>query len=165
MYRRIIVSLLFATALLHSAVMSFADESVSSAGKQEEELLKRSHELYQQVLSPFCPGRSLNDCPSSKAQELKDELRSRLQAGESQKEILDDVFAKFGDQYRAVPVFAGFGIFVWLVPIGFVVLGFAAAAAVAFGRRGRAPTLESNRTPQLSESVAKKLAEELKNLQ
>jgi cytochrome c-type biogenesis protein CcmH/NrfF len=134
--------------------MSFADESVSSVGKQEEELLKRSHELYQQVLSPFCPGRS-----------LKDELRSRLQAGESQKEILDDVFAKFGDQYRAVPVFAGFGIFVWLVPIGFVVLGFAAAAAVAFGRRGRAPTLESNRTPQLSESVAKKLAEELKNLQ
>lgn len=79
--------------------------------------------LYQQVLSPFCPGRSLNDCPSSKAEELKNEMRVQLEQGRAPEEILNGVFARFGEQYRAVPRFAGVGILVWAVPALFVVFG------------------------------------------
>jgi cytochrome c-type biogenesis protein CcmH len=165
MYCRIIASLLFITATLYTLQASCAQSSDSSSSQQEAELIKNSHDLYRQVLSPFCPGRSLNDCPSSKAQELKDELRGRLQAGESRDVILEDVFARFGDQYRAVPVFAGIGIFVWLVPIGFVVIGLVVAALMARGKRcGASPTL-THKAPQLSESAAKQLADELKELE
>jgi cytochrome c-type biogenesis protein CcmH/NrfF len=164
MCRRLIASALLFASVVSFAALSFADEAPSAAVEKEAELQKKAHELYQQVLSPFCPGRSLNDCPSSKAQELKDELRSRLESGESQETILQDVFARFGDQYRAVPIFAGVGVFVWLVPIGFVVFGLTLAVLVSLGKKKTETSSLTTPVEGINESVAKRLADELKQL-
>lgn len=164
MCRRLIASAWLLVSIVSFTAVSFADEAPSAAVEKEAALEKKAHELYQQVLSPFCPGRSLNDCPSSKAQELKDELRDRLQAGESQETILQDVFARFGDQYRAVPIFAGVGVFVWLVPIGFVLFGLVLAVLVSLGRKKGQVSQRAESVGQISESVAKKLADELNQL-
>lgn len=105
------------------------------AQTQRDELDKQSYEMYQQVFSPFCPGRSLNDCPSSKAQDLKAEMRSKLEQGVSKEQILQDVFARFGDKYRAVPLFEGIGQLVWLAPIAFLGIGFLLAMRVILSRK------------------------------
>lgn len=116
-------------------VVLFGAITVSAqATNSRDELDRQAYELFQQVFSPFCAGRSLNDCPSSKAQELKLEMRAKLEQGVPPQQILEDVFQRFGDQYRAVPQYSGFGKLVWWAPISFLMLGAIVALIIARGR-------------------------------
>jgi len=139
------------------AATVFADE-------RSEALDREATNLYQQVFSPFCPGRSLNDCPSSKAGELKDEMRAELEAGKSPEVILNEVFQKYGDQYRAVPQFSGVGVLVWLVPIGFVAIGLAIAVGVSISRKKSASVTVSSNKTALSADEERRIQEELSKL-
>lgn len=134
------------------------------ADERSEAIDREATNLYQQVFSPFCPGRSLNDCPSSKAAELKDEMRAELEAGKAPEVILQEVFTKYGDQYRAVPPFAGVGMLVWLVPIAFVGIGLTIAVRVSNSRKKSAPVSSRPTTSHLSEEDERKIQEELSKL-
>lgn len=153
-------------AYLHSAlfiaVLIFATSV--AADERSEALDRESTTIYQQVFSPFCPGRSLNDCPSSKAGELKNEIRTELEAGKSSEVILSEVFRKYGDQYRAIPRFAGVGMLVWLVPIGFVAVGLIIALAVSFSRKKGAPASNCPSQPSLSADQERRIQDELSKL-
>lgn len=109
----------------------------SHAQRSGEELNRKAYEIYQQVFSPFCPGRSLNDCPSSKAHDLKVEIRQQLEQGEAPDVVLERVFQRFGDQYRAVPQYTGFGKLVWWAPLSFLMVGAIVALCIARGRSGK----------------------------
>lgn len=144
-------------ALLFSRAHAYADA-------RSEALDKESYEMYQQVFSPFCPGRSLNDCPSSKAHELKVEMRQKLEQGVAPDVILQDVFARFGDKYRAVPLFEGFGRMVWLAPVAFLGVGFLSALAVVFRRKQSSSKKNSSKQSQISAELEQQIQEELSNL-
>lgn len=146
-------------ALLSALAIFFAPTAY--ADERSEMLDKQAYELYQQVFSPFCPGRSLNDCPSSKAHELKDEMRGKLEQGVPPQAILDEVFARFGDQYRAVPTYQGFGKLVWWAPIGFLAIGLLVAILVVLGRRRGEPVRPREGKPALSDSVQAEIDREL----
>jgi cytochrome c-type biogenesis protein CcmH/NrfF len=103
---------------------------------ERDDLDRKAYEVYQQVFSPFCPGRSLNDCPSSKAHDLKLEIRQQLEQGADPAVVLERVFQRFGDQYRAVPQYSGFGKLVWWAPLSFLIIGAIVALFIARGRRG-----------------------------
>jgi len=140
-----------------------------SADERKDVLDKQAYDLYQQVFSPFCPGRSLNDCPSSKAHELKLEMRAQLESGVPPQTILEGVFAKFGEKYRAIPAYEGFGKLVWWVPLGFLVLGLALACGLV-GRRARRDNSEkttaasTNVTPQIAPEIQAQIDRELSSL-
>lgn len=154
------------TIFLISLVCTLSVSVGTALGDERSEALDReATNLYQQVFSPFCPGRSLNDCPSSKAAELKDDMRAQLEAGKSGEEILQGVFQKFGDQYRAVPKFAGVGILVWLVPVGFVALGLAIAVALSFRRRSPAAQSASLPEQRISAEEERRIQEELSKIE
>lgn len=152
--RRVALALILWVAMVMTAFPANADG-------RSPELEKEATALYQGMLSPFCAGRSLNDCPSSKAQELKDEMRARLEAGESKDVILEDMITRYGEQYRAVPLFSGFGVFVWVVPIGFVLVGLTVAVLVSSGRKKSEKERPQVGQAAVSDDVAKKLKEEL----
>jgi cytochrome c-type biogenesis protein CcmH len=139
--------------------------SAAFADERSEALDKEATTLYQQVFSPFCPGRSLNDCPSSKAGELKDEMRAQLEAGKSGEEVLQEVFQRYGDQYRAVPKFSGVGVLVWLVPVGFVTLGLAIAVALSIRRKTGADRQAVAPAQRLSTEEERKIQEELAKIE
>ena len=79
--------------------------------------------VFTHFLSPFCPGRTLQDCPSEKATELKTEIRNRLVSGQTEDQVLNDLLKEYGEQYRAAPTMSGFGSLAWLMPLGFFALG------------------------------------------
>ena len=146
------------------AILSVCSE-IARADERSEVLDREATTLYQQVFSPFCPGRSLNDCPSSKAAELKDEMRSQLEAGKSSEDILQGVFQKYGDQYRAVPKFAGVGVFVWLAPASFVLIGLLVAMRISL-RKKRSPIVHGPApASKLSEEDERRIREELSRLE
>lgn len=122
----------------------------STTEVRQAELDRRALELYQQVMSPFCPGRALSDCPSSKAHDLKSEMRRELEAGTPPDQILSGVFAKYGDQYRAVPGFSGFALLAWVAPIVFLVTGLLVALRLASARRVRAYITDSSQGAQIA---------------
>lgn len=134
------------------------------ADPRSDALDREAASMYQQVFSPFCPGRSLNDCPSQKAAELKTEMRAKLEAGESSEAILQEVFTRFGDQYRAVPAFTGVGMLVWLVPVSFVVVGLMVALAVSKSRKKIGLVAPVILQPSVSSEDERRIQEELSKL-
>jgi cytochrome c-type biogenesis protein CcmH len=150
--------------LLLGAVLLGATSSGARAQDATSALDAQAYQMYQQVLSPFCPGRSLNDCPSSKAHELKLEMRQKLEQGAAPETIIEDVFAKFGEQYRAVPSYAGFGKLVWWVPGGFLLAGVAIIAVLARGKRRNAPEKATQSDATLSDEMRRAIERELESL-
>ena len=75
-----------------------------------------ARELNFEIMSPFCPGRALADCPTEAADELRSEICLRLDSGETKASILEDIIKKYGEQFRAAPKREGFGMFAYLIP-------------------------------------------------
>lgn len=92
-----------------------------------------------EVMSPYCPGVTLHDCPSSSAQEMRDEIGAWAEDGMTKDQILDRLEDEFGPSIRAVPPVEGSGLLAWLLP-GLAVAG-GAVVAVVLARRwaGRTP--------------------------
>lgn len=86
----------------------------------------------QEVMSPYCPGVTLHDCPSSSAQEMREEITEWARDGMTKDDIMARLEDEFGSSIRAVPRGSG-GLFAWLLPALALVAG--AAAALLLARR------------------------------
>jgi cytochrome c-type biogenesis protein CcmH/NrfF len=135
---------------------------LANAQLSQEELDRHANQIYQQVFSPFCPGRSLNDCPSSKAHDLKEEMRQKLEQGVPAEVVLEQVFQQYGDQYRAVPQYAGFGRLVWWAPVLFLALGSIVALVIARGKRSDGASGANARPAEPVEAQSQSVSPELR---
>ncbi len=120
----------------------------------EVALARTAHELSRELMSPYCPGRTLADCPSPDAGAVRDEIRSSLRAGESVDAIRTRIESRFGAQVIGVPT-TWLG---WAIPI--VVLIAGALALVFALRRAVAP---ARAAPRIAHDVAERLERELRN--
>ncbi len=55
-------------------------------------------ELANELMSPYCPGRTIAACPSGQARKLEDHILAEAKAGKSRAEIEDSLVARFGAQ-------------------------------------------------------------------
>ena len=116
----------------------------------------------QEVMSPYCPGVTLHDCPSSSAQEMREEIAEWARSGMTKDESLGRLEDEFGPSIRAVPRGSG-GLFAWLLPA--VVLVAGAVAALYFARRwSRQRPSTSAPVPAASPEAAARLSAELDRL-
>jgi cytochrome c-type biogenesis protein CcmH/NrfF len=107
-------------------------------------------ELSNDLMSPYCPGRTIASCPSEQARKLEDHILAQAQAGKSRKEIEQDLVSQFGQEivgYAPQPLLlygvlgAGIaGLMVvawvgrkWMRPRPAAAAGAAGAAAAAVG--------------------------------
>lgn len=93
------------------------------AQNNSEQIEQQANQVYNSIMSPYCPGRLLTNCPSSAATELKQKIKDSLIAGASADSIIEDMVKTFGPEARAVPQNAGFGRLAWLVPVAFLAFG------------------------------------------
>ena len=82
---------------------------VAAVRAQPHDAAADAQKIFTSVMSPYCPGRLLADCPSSAAFELRAEILGRLESGESDADVERDPYGKFGDSIRAVPPAMGWG--------------------------------------------------------
>lgn len=127
------------TLLLILPALAFSEPAQEA--KAREAVAK---EIFFEVMSPFCAGRSLHDCPSGSATELKNEIRAALARGESKEEVLDQLVARFGSEVRAVPGFSGVGMLAWAAPLVFLLIG---CVVIAVWLRRSGTETEGNSTP------------------
>jgi len=97
-----------------------------------------SYRLPKEMMSPYCPGRALSDCPSPQAEELREWIVEQENAGVSRSEVEDQLFRAFGDKLRQAPRAEGMGLMAYLIPA----LAFAAGGALlAFFLRRQRPSV------------------------
>jgi cytochrome c-type biogenesis protein CcmH/NrfF len=91
-----------------------------------DELLQ---ELSNDLMSPYCPGRTIASCPSKAARKLEDDILAQAKQGKTREEIEADLVERFGNDivgYKPPPVV------LW----GTIVLGAVALmSVVALGRK------------------------------
>ena len=68
-----------------------------------EEVSQRAHSMAREVMSPFCPGRTLADCPSPDAAALRGQIRTMLEDGVSEEQVRTQLREQYGDVVVGVP--------------------------------------------------------------
>lgn len=92
-----------------------------------------SPDVWHDVMSPYCPGRTLADCPSPQAQDLRAWIADQEAQGRSRVDVEEQLYRLYGDVILSAPRAEGWGLAAYLVPIGAFVLG--GLMLVAFLRR------------------------------
>ena len=83
------------------------------------------------LVCPSCH-TTLDESDSEVAREMKAEVKQRIAACQSEKQILDAMVAEFGPTILSTPRTSGFDLLAWVIPLGGAL---AAAIALALGAR------------------------------
>ncbi len=123
------------------------------ASDADTERARQANELSRNLMSPFCPGRTIADCSSPDAATVREEIRDALAAGETPDAIQKRIEARFGEHVIGVPR-GGIG---WALPIGVLVAG-AGLLVVALVRSVQRPrATEAPISPELERELAREL--------
>ncbi len=106
--------------------------SGSAAAEEQEWGYKLSHEL----MSPFCPGRTLAACSSPQAADMRVWIVEQEEAGRSEEEVKAELYQSYGEIMRASPLASGGGQWAYIIPVVLIILG--AGFVVFFLKRQRA---------------------------
>ena len=79
--------------------------------------------LARDLMSPFCPGVSLADCPSPDAHRLRAWILVQEAAGRSRADVEAELLERYGEQILSAPRLRGFGVTAYAIPIGVFVAG------------------------------------------
>ncbi len=122
---RIFRSTLFLTLILSLGQLSAEELSTNNSHVKfsEEEINNLAQELGEETMSPFCPGRTLQACPSEDARQLKLEITSLLSKGYSKDAIKRRLYSMYSENISGLPQNNSFKNIAWLSPLVFSILG------------------------------------------
>jgi cytochrome c-type biogenesis protein CcmH len=83
----------------------------------------RARVLSRELRCMVCQNQSIDDSDAPLARDLRLLVRERLQAGESDQQILDFLTARYGEFVLLKPPFGLHTALLWLLPAGFLVIG------------------------------------------
>ncbi len=112
------------------------------------------YELAHELMSPFCPGRTLAACTSEQAAEMRQWILLQEAAGATREEVIAVLESKYGEQIRSSPVAEGWGLAAWLLPGSAVAVGALVAIyslrrlVVTPRRRGDRDAIDSPALPR-----------------
>ena len=100
-----------------AAVLLFGVATATAQPAAAEELEGWAYQLPNELMSPFCPGRTLSACTSSQADDLRMWLIVQEASGRSREDVEAELFERYGDVLRAAPRAEGFGLTAYVFPV------------------------------------------------
>ena len=100
--------------------------TASPAAAAPEDVANR---IANEIMSPYCPGVTLHDCPSRQADDLRERIEGWAAQGWDDDRIMAELVDQFGEGVRATPPSEGGGILWWILP------GLVAVAGALFAGR------------------------------
>lgn len=145
-----------AKALLVSLALLVALVPLVAHADATDDAVRR---IASQLMCPVCEGQTVEDSASGLARDMRTLIRQRVEAGESDQQILDEFVASYGDGILTEPPKRGISLGVWFGPLVGLALGTALLAGVlmAWRRRGVATPQPATATA-LDPTVAEELS-------
>jgi cytochrome c-type biogenesis protein CcmH/NrfF len=112
-----------AASRMRVAFVLLAVALAGAAGAAHAEESEWAYELSDELMSPFCPGRALSECPSPQAEELRLWIIDQERAGVPREQVEAELYGVWGDQLRQAPRAEGVGLVAYLVPAGVFLAG------------------------------------------
>lgn len=78
-------------------------QSVEGQSLDDPKTEALAHDIAQRTMSPFCPGRTLADCPSGNATEWRQDIRAMLKQGMSPAQIQQVLNKRAGENLTGAP--------------------------------------------------------------
>ena len=135
--------------------------SMSSTPALSEESADWAYALHNELMSPFCPGRTLADCTSPQAANLRMWITVQAAAGRTRSDVEEELLERYGDVLRSAPLPTGLGFAAYAFPvIAFLAWGI---LVVVFLRRqtrsgAKATRFAVSRDPDLERIIDEELA-------
>ena len=129
------VLLLLISVLLAVPVAMGAGEAVPAA--EDPALEKRVNELAAELRCLVCQNQSLADSNAGLAVDLRNQIRERMKAGESESQIVDFMVARYGDFVLYRPPVKTTTVLLWFGPVLLLAIGLL-VLFVRLRRRGAA---------------------------
>ncbi len=85
--RTLLLALAFSSSLGLTVGLGVAQQAEPQGAESAEQQARRALELNREIMSPFCPGRTLDGCSSGQAAVWRDEVRRLVSEGKSNQEI------------------------------------------------------------------------------
>jgi cytochrome c-type biogenesis protein CcmH len=107
----------------------------------------RARALSQELRCLVCQNQSIDDSEAPLARDLRLLLRERLKGGDSDRQVLDYLVARYGEFVLLKPPLGWHTVVLWLGPPGLLIAGVAALVALARRRSGMAKESRDALTP------------------
>jgi cytochrome c-type biogenesis protein CcmH len=131
MKRLCLVVAVLSLVVLSPAVAVGPDEFLSDAA-----LEARARALSKELRCMVCQNQSIDDSDAPLARDLRILVRERLQAGESDQQVINFLVARYGEFVLLKPRFSWHTALLWLGPAAVLLIG--ACGVLLLARRGRA---------------------------
>jgi len=153
--RRWVSIVLFAIALagVSQAFAVQPDEMLADPA-----LESRARTLSRELRCMVCQNQSIDDSDAALARDLRLLVRERLKAGDSDRQVLDFLTARYGQFVLLKPRFGWDTALLWLTPAGVLLIGAGGLVALLLRRRANRAGAELDQ-PQLTAAERARLAE------
>jgi cytochrome c-type biogenesis protein CcmH len=143
-------------AILSPAIALGPDEVLSDAA-----LEARARALSKELRCMVCQNQSIDDSDAPLARDLRILVRERLQAGESDQQVINFLVARYGEFVLLRPRFSWHTALLWLAPATVLLIG--ACGVLVLARRYRASSARATAERQkLTAAEAARLSEILR---
>ena len=85
--------------------------------------VERQQTLSERIACPICDGQSLAESGSEVATDLKNLLAEQIDSGMTDGEIYDFYSARYGEQVLLDPPLTRWGLVLWVLPVGALLVG------------------------------------------
>ena len=132
--RRVVLAAAAVLALAAPAILAPAWAVTPDEQLRDPKLEARARTLSQELRCLVCQNQSIDDSSAPLAHDLRLILRERLAAGDSDKQAVDYLVARYGDFVLLKPPFQPDTWALWLGPLAILLLGAGGAALYMRGR-------------------------------
>ncbi len=141
--------ILVAILLIVAALWSY----MAFVAATHETLDQHVSRIGSQLKCPICQGESVADSSSTLAQQMRSVIREKIQAGQSDSQIIQFFSDRYGNQIVWEPQWWGFSMLTWLVPIALLLGGL---VLIFFTLRDWRVSVASSSTTFVSNTVQKR---------
>jgi cytochrome c-type biogenesis protein CcmH len=150
-----VAALLAALTLASPAALAVQpDEMLSDAA-----LETRARTLSKELRCMVCQNQSIDDSDAPLARDLRILVRERLQAGDSDRQVIDFLVARYGEFVLLKPRFSAHTALLWLGPAAVLLAGAFGLFLIARRQRGASGAAGTADGPKLTTAEEARLSE------
>ena len=120
-------------AIVAIALVASSAQAAAASPDPDPEWQPVYNRLVREIMSPFCHGLTLDNCPTKGASDMRDQIRAWLIEGKDRIWIEDQLVAQYGPSVLGAPRMTGWGLLAWVTPPLALFFGF--VGVVSFLRR------------------------------